>query len=276
MKIFRLIKSMQKREKPLKFLVGIFLIKLNVSQFFKIKMGDYFLNFYPTALSLTLWLDTKARNEDELFFENYLRKGDNVIDVGANIGSLTLKAASLIKNGKVFAIEPHPQIYRYLIENIKLNNFDNIECFNIIAGDKNQLQSFSDVKSDDQNSVRIDERGIKLRQQKIDDFIDNELEFALVKIDVEGYEKFVILGAKNVLKKTKCVYFEASDKLYRNYQYTYQDIFTLLTSLGFSVFKIQENKIMRIADNYFPAGENLLAISDMAEFLDRTKLTIIE
>lgn len=276
MKIFRLIKSMQKREKPLKFLVGIFLIKLNVSHFFKIKMEDYFLNFYPTALSLTLWLDTKARNEDELFFENYLRRGDNVIDVGANIGSLTLKAASLIKNGKVFAIEPHPEIYRYLIENIKLNNFDNIECFNIIAGDKNQLQSFSDVKSDDQNSVRIDERGIKLRQQKIDDFIDNELEFALVKIDVEGYEKFVILGAKNVLKKTKCVYFEASDKLYRNYQYAYQDIFTLLTSLGFSVFKIQENKIIRISDDYFPTGENLLAITNMVEFLDRTKLTIIE
>jgi len=49
------------------------------------------------------------------------------------------------------------------------------------------------MKSDDQNSVRIDEWGIKLRQQKIDDFIDNKLEFALIKIDVEGYEKFVIL-----------------------------------------------------------------------------------
>jgi len=276
MKIFRLIKSMEKREKPLKFLVGIFLIKLNVSYFFKIKMKDYFLSFYPTALSLTLWLDAKARNEDETFFESYLRKGDNVIDVGANIGSLTLKAASLIKNGKVFAIEPHPQIYKYLVENIKLNNFDNIECFKIIAGNENQLQSFSDVKSDDQNSVRIDDEGIKLRQQKIDDFIDNELEFALIKIDVEGYEKFVILGAKNVLKKTKCVYFEASDKLYKNYQYTYQDIFTLLTSLGFTIFKIQENKIIKVTDSYSPIGENLLAIKNTDEFLDRTKLTIIE
>jgi len=49
------------------------------------------------------------------------------------------------------------------------------------------------MKSDDQNSVRIDEWGIKLRQQKIDDLIDNKLEFALLKIDVEVYEKFVIL-----------------------------------------------------------------------------------
>ena len=274
MKITRLMKSMQNYDNPLKFLVGIFLIKLRVSYFFKIKMNGYVLNFYPTSLSLALWINPHARKDDESFFERYLRANDNVIDVGANIGSLALRAASIVKSGRVFAVEPHPQISKYLAENVKANRFSNIECFNCIAGDETRLRGFSDIRSDDQNSVVINQNSIKIQQQRIDDFIDSGLEFALVKIDVEGYEKFVILGAKKVLQKTKCIYFEASDNLYKNYKCTFHDIFTLITSLGFEIFRIEDNRIIKISNEYSPSGENLLAIKDIVEFLDRTKLTL--
>ena len=79
-------------------------------------MNGYVLNFYPTSLSLALWINPHARKDDELFFERYLRANDNVIDVGANIGSLALRAASIVKSGRVFAVEPHPQISKYLAE----------------------------------------------------------------------------------------------------------------------------------------------------------------
>jgi hypothetical protein len=40
----------------------------------------------------------------------YLKEGDRVLDVGANIGMLTIHAASLVgSSGRVDAVEPHPE-----------------------------------------------------------------------------------------------------------------------------------------------------------------------
>ena len=44
-----------------------------------------------------------------------------IIDIGANIGSVSLLLAKILKNSKVFAIEPTNYAYNKLSENLKLN-----------------------------------------------------------------------------------------------------------------------------------------------------------
>src|SRR5260370_4391252 len=55
-------------------------------------------------------------------FRSIVKEGDVVVDVGANVGYFTLLAAKLTgSNGKVYAFEPEPRNYRYLLSNIQLN-----------------------------------------------------------------------------------------------------------------------------------------------------------
>jgi FkbM family methyltransferase len=69
------------------------------------------------------------------FFANVLRVNDCFIDIGAHIGYCALLGATLVGcTGQVFAFEPEEQNYRYLLENIALNNFDNIKVSRAALG----------------------------------------------------------------------------------------------------------------------------------------------
>jgi len=63
-----------------------------------------------------------------------LGSGDVFLDVGAHIGKYTILAAKRVgSEGLVIAVEPHPENYRTLIENIKLNSLNNVIALNIAA-----------------------------------------------------------------------------------------------------------------------------------------------
>ncbi len=69
-----------------------------------------------------------------------LRPGDHVIDVGANIGALTLAFAAKVGSdgkvpaGHVFAFEPQPRLFQLLATNCVLNNATNARLFNAGCG----------------------------------------------------------------------------------------------------------------------------------------------
>jgi hypothetical protein len=95
-----------------------------MSQFLTVKCQFYRLRFFPTSISAEKWVYPDFRKEDEDFLTSYLRNGDVVIDIGANVGTLTLTAAHLVgASGKVFSIEAHPVIFIYLKDNVALNKF---------------------------------------------------------------------------------------------------------------------------------------------------------
>lgn len=72
------------------------------------------------------------------FFKGEIKEGDICIDIGANIGYYALLESRLVgKNGKVYAIEPVPKNTNLLKRNIEINNYSNIEVFQIAIGDKN-------------------------------------------------------------------------------------------------------------------------------------------
>ena len=56
-----------------------------------------------------------------------IKSGDNVIDVGANIGVLTLYFRSLIgDSGKIYSFEPDPNSFCILEKNIVQNYLENV------------------------------------------------------------------------------------------------------------------------------------------------------
>ena len=268
------IKRIGEEQKPIKFLLSRVLWYTGICNLFIIQREGYLLKFYPTALSASLWLDPLARVSDEELLEKYLEEGDTFVDVGANIGTLTLKAASIIGNkGKVFAFEAHPKTSIFLKKNIKLNRFDNITVYPVALGKKCGIVQFSDKRSDDQNSVTHHSDGISIEMNTLDDILKHVKEISLLKIDTEGYEKFVIEGGLKLLEHTNCVYFESSEKHFSRYGYSTKEILTLLTCQGFNIVKISNNNRL----NYIKMShvsekiENLLAIRDINVFSRRTQ-----
>jgi FkbM family methyltransferase len=262
-KIITFLKVVKESKRPGSFVVAQLLAKTGLCKFFIIKMNGYKLRFTPSALSITLFSNRADRDSDEDFLRSVLKEGDVYVDVGANIGTLALCASQIVGNtGKVIAIEAHPRTYTYLSKNIFLNNFTNIRQLNFAAGNKEGTLIFSDINSDDQNKVIVgSENGIKVPVTTLNLFMEKENEIKLIKIDVEGFEKFVIEGAREILKKTNMVFFESWDQHFNTYGYTVAEVISLLESMNFIVYKVEGKKRIIVSPLHRSVEcENLLAI----------------
>jgi FkbM family methyltransferase len=231
-------------------------------------MNGYKLRFTPSALSITLFSNPGDRDHDEHFFRQILKNGDVYVDVGANIGTLALCASGLVGDtGKVIAIEAHPVTFNYLSKNIKLNAFTNVSLLNYAAGNKEGTLLFSNINSDDQNKViTTEDGGITVPVKTLDQLLHDENKIKLIKIDVEGFEKFVIEGAEEVLQKTSMVFFESWDQSFKGYGYTAADVITLLESMQFRVYRMSGlQKYLIDSTHHSSICENLLAIKKDCE-----------
>ena len=243
--------------------------------------GDKYI-FNPTALCSLYWYDPASRTEDYDFITGFLKENDIYLDVGANMGVTVIPGARSVGNkGKVIAFEPHPKICSYLKENVALNNLNNVEIHNCAVGNQNGSIYFTNKFTDDMNQVSTSsENNIKVPIVLLDDVIKELDNIALMKLDVEGYEKFVIEGAMQTLKKVNCIYFEVSDNNFKDFGYSSSDIFKLLEQAGFKLFKRNGNKkeLLPLDLQYQAPGEeyeNIFGIKNTADFQSRTQWKIL-
>jgi FkbM family methyltransferase len=220
------------------------------------------------------WCNPECYKEEERVLDIYLNDSDVVVDVGANIGGLSLKAASRVgSTGRVYSIEAHPETYRYLVGNIRLNQFDNIRTFNIAVGEKEGVVNFTNKRADDMNEISP-EGDIKVPVSTLDRILGSEVGVVhFLKVDVEGYEKFVMLGACELLKKTRCVYFESMECNFQRHGYSTPELIEILRYAGFRILRLAGEQLQEMPPNHVSNGlENLLAVKDLDDFLERTGL----
>ncbi len=249
--------------------MGQLLAKSGLNRFFTIRMQGYKINFSRSALALSLFADSDQRHEDEQFLQRILKPGQVYADIGANIGTLVLSAAAAVgPTGKVIGIEAHPVTFKHLQANVAINDFSNIVLINSAAGDREGSLFFSNINSDDQNKVLTAEGiGIEIKVDTPDHLLAAEPNIDLLKIDVEGYEKFVFQGAILTLKKTSIIYFESWEKHFSHFGYKTADIISILTDNNFSVYKPTGNQLLSLPASYQSVScENLVALKNTNEF----------
>jgi len=142
-----------------------------------------------------------------------VRKGDVVVDVGANIGWYTTLLARLVgRQGVVLALEPVPRVRCRLAANVANNGVaDRVRIFGVAAGDhcgtirlwipsERGLGSVSAYLREEERHCYID-----VPQVTLDCIVANQRlgKVALIKIDVEGHELEVIEGAKVVIAQSR-------------------------------------------------------------------------
>ena len=148
------------------------------------------------------WLGTYEYN-NQLIFEEWIKPGNVVFDIGAHVGFFTLLASSLVgSRGKVFAFEPLPRNLTYLREHLQLNQVKNVE---VIEAAVSQLcgQTLLD-QSVSGYQTQVSEAGTLLVTKVcLDELVEsNQVPVPdYIKIDVEGHEKFVLKGAQSFLSQ---------------------------------------------------------------------------
>lgn len=175
-----------------------------------------------------------------------LRKGDTFLDIGANSGYFSLYMAGLCS--RVIAVEANPRAYERLRANIELNNFMNIEPFNIALSDKRGTARFwVDEGNDGESSLSpVVLPYSAARRTFIDvqtDTIDNILLGGgadVMKIDVEGFEHEVLKGGMRTIGNIRLIVFEQSlDILDRKDEAIDKNVvISFLRDNGFTVRKI--------------------------------------
>ncbi len=126
-----------------------------------------------------------------LVWAQRLGPGDLFIDVGANAGVYSLWAADL--GADVVAVEPSPQAARWLQRNIELNRFP-------ITVIEAALTDFEGTTGFDSSGDAVGHiGGPETVAATTLDAVMGQRRAAGVKIDVEGFERFVLQGASMAL-----------------------------------------------------------------------------
>ena len=159
----------------------------------------------------------KKESSENRFIKSIDFKNKIVFDIGAAGGMFTLFFARAVHpNGKVFSFEPNPFSYKELLGNLAVNNFNNIQTFQLGVGsseykdyivfDKSSRGTGSlnkKIQAGLTNNSKVTKEEINV--VSVDYFILNK-GFTLpdfIKIDVEGLEFDVLEGMRNTLKNKK-------------------------------------------------------------------------
>jgi FkbM family methyltransferase len=156
-----------------------------------------------------------SEGEMELF-NDYLRSGMTVVDVGANIGVHTVYFANAVgPSGHVFAFEPQRILHQILCGNVALNQHGNVVALN--AGLGAQSGTILVPRIDYARNANFGglslgkwERGEEVPLRTLDSCAPEACH--LIKIDVEGMELAVLEGAKAVLDEHKPLLYVENDR----------------------------------------------------------------
>ena len=236
----------------MRFVISRFLWATKLSSMFTIKTtSGNRLRFYPGPVSVALWCDPAFYERDYAVLEECLRPGDVFVDVGANVGALSLKASAIVgSQGKVFAIEGHPKTVKHLRGNLDLNQTGNVSVFHSAVGDKKGIVHFTTQRCDDANHVV--ESGVAVPMFTLDSLLP-DVPVRLLKIDIEGFELFALRGAERVLCRTDFIYFEAYESYFGRYGCSASDVLSFLAEHGFDTALPPDHKALEL--------ENILAVS---------------
>lgn len=145
-------------------------------------------------------------------FRSVLRDGDVVVDVGANIGRMTVLGSRLVgKTGKVFAFEPSPKVISSLYRNIAYNRCSNVTVFNSAVSDEcGEITFFMPVGTNSAwGSIRNIGVSSSILVTVASTSLDSRSEITepvrLLKIDVEGADLRVVRGARKLIQKNRPV-----------------------------------------------------------------------
>ena len=239
-------------------------LKIRLRLFEHMERRIFWMGYYN--LDIVAWLD------------KYLRKGMNVIDVGANIGEISLVSAKRVgESGKVIAFEPINDIADELQANIERNRLHQLKLERMGLSDAicDDVPIYASCGQRDANDEHrglgslfgAEAEGIPIQHISIttlDAWISaNPVErLDLIKIDIEGAELPCLMGAQRTIRRFKPqLIIEVQDQSASVAGYKARDILDFLAPLGYEFQRIgRKGRLAPLRAENLTGYQNVLCI----------------
>jgi len=191
-------------------------------------------------------------NGEAYFVRNNILKFNIIFDVGANIGEWSNYMSKLSPANKIYSFEPSKKTFQTLGENIRNKN---ILPFNIGFGEKQEDKVFYNQNYNSTLNSSIKRESLNdtyeeiVQFDTIDNFclINNINNISFLKIDVEGNELNVLIGAQKLIEAGKIDYIQFEyGGTYIDADIFLKDIFDFFKNKPYLIHKIMQKDIIKI------------------------------
>jgi len=189
-------------------------------------------------------------------FDRILGPDAFIAEIGANCGAHTVRMASKVGlRGRVVAFEPQPVVFQTLCGTIALNSLMNVDCLpyglaaepgstKIPALDYRVENNFGGIGLDSSSNGNIPVPLCRFDEVYTYDKLD------FLKIDVEGMERDVLIGARNTVQKLRPVIYVENDNQEKS-----PALITWLFDAGYRLW--WHRPVLFNPDNYFGNSVNI-------------------
>lgn len=252
--------------------------RVSIPIFARLNPGDFTVKHAFTGQRLYLhsfrhknyWFHGKNREKNTMeLFRELVHPGDIVLDAGANIGYVSLYFAMLVGDrGRVYAFEPGQNNLSYLARNAA--QAGNITIVPNALGEKAETRTLHLENLTGQTNsflsewraarltagshfMTVETKSVPVQVLRGDDFLEkNGILPDFVKMDVEGFEYEVLKGLEKTIR-------ESRPAMMVELQIHHEEIFEMLTSLGYSVFRADRSQVPDASGLYI-GGPNFFFI----------------
>lgn len=165
---------------------------------------------------------------------------ETIFDVGANKGDTVLATRSTFPTATIHAFEPVPVVFSQL----QTNTADkNIHVHNLAVGRQPGVAKMSLSADPTMHKVRaVDQPGlIEVPMTTIDEFCTQQHipKIDFMKVDTEGFDLEVLLGAKYMLQNISFIQCEVSANPHNKFHVDFRSLYSYLVDYnGFYLFQI--------------------------------------
>lgn len=189
------------------------------------------------------------------FLKDRLLPGQTAVDVGANVGYISLYLAKRVgPRGRVVAFEPNPYAFGLLEQNKRLNGFDHLHIHRAGLGPSDMdtafhcglpgmevYSSLADIGHPNADGTRFETIDVHLFRG--DDWMNAAglQSIHVLKLDVEGAELGVLQGFSDMLveRRIDWILIELSHELSGQFHYRASDILCLLQAYGYRWYALE-------------------------------------
>jgi FkbM family methyltransferase len=200
--------------------------------------------------STSLYMKRDSYEPSLRIFTSFIRPGDVVLDIGANYGVYALLTASAARpNGMVHCFEPGTASLAQLKRNLALNPDLPIAVHEValsdttgdarlyhVGGSPTTFSLGHESRAGDESvkKTTLDAWAESVRVPKV----------SAIKMDVEGHEPYVIRGGSRLVATHKpMIMFEISPAALRRNGSTEDELWTLMTGLGYIIYGLQNGRL---------------------------------
>lgn len=222
-----------------------------------VRVKDFEMRIYPYKEYISEQLRSGGSYEKDYIevIQTYIKPGNTVLDIGANIGLHTLHFSRAVGPlGKVIAFEPDPSNLELLRFNVKRNKCNNVVIHPYALGAHSQSRKLylCQRNKGKQSFADLDELNdpITVNVRKALDFSGFE-HAAVVKMDVEGAEPMVFEGFGKF--RPPMIFFEFTTKQLLALNHDPLQFLNQLESVGYRLSVIEGKNIISVKPEEFTA-----------------------